>query len=50
MLLVQLTEMPNQECENKPKLEITEHLQDYKETFLLPKVIQSLMNHLADCL
>lgn len=50
MLLVQLTEMPNQDCENKPKLEIIQHLQDYKETFLLPKVVSSLMTHLADCL
>lgn len=55
MLLVQLTEMPapvqkDEVVDYKPRLEIKEHLCDYKEAFLHEKVIQSLMNHLADCL
>jgi hypothetical protein len=50
MLLVQLTELPSPQCESKPKIGITEALYSYKEAFLVPKVIESLMNHLADCL
>jgi hypothetical protein len=42
--------MPSAQCSSKPRVEILDKLCDYKESFLLPKVLQSLMNHLADCL
>jgi hypothetical protein len=50
MLLVQLTEMPPAGCEGKPRIGLMENLFDYKEAFLLEKVIAALMSHLADCL
>jgi len=50
MLLVQLTELPSSSCEEIVKLEIYAHLIKFKEAFLEPKVISTLMVHLADCL
>ncbi len=50
MLLVQLTELPSQECDGKMRLEILSQLARIKESFLEPRVISTLMVHLADCL
>jgi len=50
MLLVQLTEMPAKDCESLIKIEILGHLTTYKIVFLEPKVVDTLMSHLADCL
>jgi hypothetical protein len=50
MLLVQLTELPSDECDSKVKLELLSQLAMFKEAFLEPRVISTLMVHLADCL
>jgi hypothetical protein len=50
MLLVQLTAQPENECDGKMKVEIFNHLVLFKEAFLEPRVISTLMVHLADCL
>ena len=50
MLLVQLTELPSEECESKTKQEILTSLVRIKESFLEDRVISTLMVHLADCL
>jgi hypothetical protein len=50
MLLVQLTAQPENECDGKMKLELLNHLVLFKEAFLEPRVISTLMVHLADCL
>jgi len=50
MLLVQLTELPSDECDSKMKLEMLSQLALFKEAFLEPRVISTLMVHLADCL
>lgn len=48
MLMVQLTELPKDECNSKSKFFF--QLRSYKEAFLSPHVIATLMEHLADCL
>ena len=50
MLLVQLTELPGEQCDSKIKLELFNQLSLFKEAFLEPRVISTLMVHLADCL
>jgi hypothetical protein len=50
MMLVQLTEIPAKDCESLIKNEIFGHLTTYKTVFLEPRVIDTLMAHLADCL
>jgi hypothetical protein len=50
MLLVQLTELPIDDCEFNTKREIIRNLLSFKEAMLEPRVISTLMAHLADCL
>ena len=50
MLLVQLTALPEGECDGKMKLELFSQLVKFKEAFLEARVISTLMIHLADCL
>ena len=50
MMFVQLTEIAAKDCEVTLKAEIMGHLIVYKSTFLEPRVIETLMMHLADCL
>ena len=50
MLLVQPTELPSEDCEPKIKLDLQLNLASFKEAFLEPRVISTLMVHLADCL
>jgi hypothetical protein len=50
MMLVQLTEIPAKDCEFLIKNEIFGHLTTYKTVFLGPRVVDTLMAHLADCL
>jgi len=50
MLLVQLTELPSSECLAKTRHSVFESLAKSKEAFLAPKVIETLMTHLSDCL
>ena len=50
MLLVQLTELPADECEFNIKREIIRNLLCFKEAMLEPRVISTLVAHLADCL
>jgi hypothetical protein len=42
--------MPTKDCESLIKIEILGHLTTYKIVFLEPKVVDTLMSHLADCL
>lgn len=48
MIMAQLTEPPKPECRHK--LKFYGILRSYKSAFLKPNVIQTLMEHLADCL
>ena len=50
MMLVQLTEIPAKDFESMIKNEILGHLTTYKTVFFEPRVIDTLMTHLADCL
>jgi hypothetical protein len=51
MLIVQMTELPTEECESKSKHEILGNLVRIKESFLIEdRVISTIMVHLADCL
>jgi hypothetical protein len=50
MILVKLTELPSGESESVMRKEILDSLCLIKECFMEPKVIDTLMGHLADCL
>ena len=50
MLLVMLTQQPEKECKSTERRLLLDQLAAHKEAFLAPKVISTLMGHLADCL
>ena len=50
MLLVQLTELPHKDCNEKTRIEIFKHLHQNKLHFLAPKAIATLMDQLMEIL
>lgn len=50
MLMVQLTELPNKDCEGRMKVDMFRQLATNKQHFLAPKVIETLIMHLKEIL
>lgn len=50
MLFVQLTELPNKNCESRMKIDLFRQLHSNKKHFLAPKVIETLIMHMNEIL
>ena len=50
MLFVQLTELPNKECDGRMKIDLFRQLHTNKQHFLAPKVIETLIGHMNEIL
>lgn len=50
MALVKLTELPDKSCDAAMHVELFRDLALIKESFLEPKVMETLILHLSDCL